>query len=147
MINIDIIEDALKEKGYKLTKQRKSILEVLIENKGNLLSVEGIYEKTKIKYPQTNLSTVYRNLEILELIDLVHKTSINGSSASYEIACSNCHHHHLICKNCGKTKTIDYCPVEDIKSKVNNSGFTVTDHKLEIYGYCSSCSKKKSEDS
>ncbi|QGU93775.1 transcriptional repressor [Clostridium bovifaecis] len=143
MINIDKVEDALKKKGYKLTKQRKSIIEVLIENTGKFLSVEDIYTECKVKYPKTNLSTVYRNMEILEDIDLVHKTSINGSSSSYEITCNECHHHHLICKNCGKTETIDYCPVDDITSKINNNGFTVTDHKLEIYGYCNSCNKKK----
>lgn len=145
MNNIDKIEDALKEKGYKLTKQRKSILEVLIENTGKFLSVEEIYLKSKDKYPKTNLSTVYRNMEVLEAIDIVHKTSINGSSSSYEIACNNHHHHHVICKNCGKTETINFCPMKDMVSKFNNSGFTVTDHKLELYGYCNSCSNK-SED-
>lgn len=143
MVDIDKVEAALKEKGYKLTKQRKSIIEVLIENTGKLLSVEDIYAKCKLKYPMTNLSTVYRNMEIFELINLVHKTSIDGSSASYEITCNELHHHHLICKNCGKTETIDYCPLNEITSKINDNGFVVTDHKLEIYGYCSACSKKK----
>lgn len=139
---IDRIEEALKEKGYKLTKQRKSIIEVLIENTGKFLSVEDIYLKSKNKYPQTNLSTVYRNMEVLEAIDIVHKTSINGSSSSYEITCSDHHHHHIICKNCGKTEAINFCPIKELSSKVNSNGFTVTDHKLELYGYCHSCTKK-----
>jgi Fe2+ or Zn2+ uptake regulation protein len=146
MTNMDKIEDALKEKGYKLTKQRKSIIEVLIENTGKFLSVEEIYLKSKDKYQRTNLSTIYRNMEVLEAIDIVHKTSINGSSSSYEITCNDHHHHHVICKNCGKTETIDFCPLKEIASKVNNSGFTVTDHKLELYGYCNNCDKKPEED-
>ncbi|KYH27983.1 MULTISPECIES: Fur family transcriptional regulator [Clostridium] len=141
MINIDEIEEALKKKGYKLTRQRKSILEVLIENSGKLISVEDIYIQCKKKYSKTNLSTVYRNLEILKDIGMLHKTNFNGSSSSYEITYNQCHHHHLICKNCGKTETIDYCPLEAITPKINNNGFTVTDHRLEIYGYCSNCSK------
>jgi Fe2+/Zn2+ uptake regulation proteins len=146
MTNMDKIEYALKEKGYKLTKQRKSILEVLVENSGKFLSVEEIYLRSKNKYEKTNLSTVYRNMEVLEAIDIVHKTSINGSSSSYEFTCSDHHHHHVICKNCGKTETIDFCPLKEFASKVNNSGFTVTDHKLELYGYCNNCSKKTEED-
>ncbi|MGY0373867.1 Fur family transcriptional regulator [Clostridium sp. JNZ J1-5] len=142
MINIDKFEESLKDKGYKLTKQRKSIIEVLMESRGQFLSVEDIYLKCKEKYPKTNLSTVYRNLEILEFINLVHRTSINGSSSSYEIICNDCHHHHVICKNCGKTETIDFCPLQDIESKINEDGFVVTDHKLELYGYCKSCTKK-----
>lgn len=145
MTNIDKIEDTLKEKGYKLTKQRKSIIEVLIENPGKFLSVEEIYLKSKDKYPKTNLSTIYRNMEVLEAINIVHKTSINGSSSSYEIAYNDDHHHHLICKSCGKTETIDFCPLKEIASRVPNNSFTVTDHKLELYGYCNNCDKKMEE--
>ena len=142
MIKIDEIEESLKNKGYKLTKQRNSIIEVLIENIGKFLSVEDIYLKCKDKYPKTNLSTVYRNLEILEDINLVHKTNITGASASYEIVCNDCHHHHVICKTCGKTEVIDFCPIQEFTSKVAEDGFLVTDHKIELYGYCKNCTKK-----
>lgn len=143
MINSDLIKSRFKSCGYKLTNQRKAILDVLIENEGRFLSVEEICQKSKKKHPQTNLTTIYRNMDILEEIGIVHKTTLSGSnSLIYEIICSDKHHHHIICKGCGKTNIIDTCPFEDIKRLVSEEDFIITEHKIELYGYCKECMKK-----
>lgn len=142
MIDLESVEKILKDMNLKLTKQRKAIIEVLLENEGSLLSAEQIYEKNKDKCPDTNLSTVYRNLEILENAKIVHRTNINGNTSCYELVCGSLHHHYLICKECGKTETIDFCPFENLKPVLGDD-FMVTDHKIELYGYCKNCRKKK----
>ncbi|TDT57263.1 Fur family zinc uptake regulator [Fonticella tunisiensis] len=142
MVNINSAEKIFKEKGFKLTNQRKAIIEVLLEHRDQFLSVEEIFLKSKEKYPQTNLSTIYRNLEMMEKTDIVHKTTVNGTSSYYQLICDECHHHHVICKNCGKTGVIDFCPMDSISSIISNSDFIVTDHKIELYGYCKNCAKK-----
>ncbi|TCO78713.1 Fur family transcriptional regulator [Marinisporobacter balticus] len=136
------IEQKLKDHGYKLTLQRKTILEVLLKNKNHFLSAEEIYLQTKEKYAQTNFSTIYRNLEILENIEMIHKINIHGATSQYEFISHNSHHHHIICKGCGKTELIDFCPLEEILDKLNHPDFTFTDHKFELYGYCTSCKEK-----
>lgn len=143
MTGIDLVESKLKENGYKLTNQRRAIIEVLFENMGHFLSAEEIYTKTREKFSQTNFSTVYRNLEILEKSEILHKTSIKDGASIYELTCSEHHHHHIICKECGKTEIIDFCPLEQIKSQLNNKDFTLIEHKFELYGYCKNCGKKK----
>lgn len=142
MLSIGDIENKLKEKGYKLTNQRKAIIEVFLENKSTLLSADEIYEKTIIKYPGTNFSTVYRNLDIFIISGIIHKLNLNGNSASFELVDEVSHHHLMICKDCGKTEAIDFCPFEDLKIKLKNQNFTLTDHKFELYGYCIKCDKK-----
>lgn len=143
MIDVLKIEDLFKEKGFKLTNQRKAIIEVLLENPHRFLTVDEIYQKSKEKYPQTNLSTIYRNLEMLEGADIVHRTIVNGNNACYELICDDCHHHHVICKSCGKTGVIEFCPIDDIKSIISDEDFVITDHKIEVYGYCKKCAHKK----
>lgn len=143
MTGIDLVESKLKENGYKLTNQRRAIIEVLFENVGHFLSAEEIYTKTREKFNQTNFSTVYRNLEILEKSGILHKTSIKDGASIYELTCNEHHHHHLICKECGKTEIIDFCPLEQVKSQLNNKDFTLIEHKFELYGYCKNCGKKK----
>ncbi|MBB6216795.1 Fe2+ or Zn2+ uptake regulation protein [Anaerosolibacter carboniphilus] len=139
MMNRTFIEDKLKEHGYKLTNQRKAIIDVLVEHQGHFLSAEEIYSKSKDKYAQTNFSTIYRNLEILVNTHIIHKTQIKDGTFSYELVCSEAHHHHLICKGCGKTENIDFCPIEDLQKKLGSKNFTLTDHKFELYGYCQKC--------
>lgn len=142
MISMDFIKEKFKKSGYKLTNQRKAVIEVLIENEHQFLSAEDIFIKSKEKCSQTDLSTIYRNLDVLENIGIIHRTNMDMGSSLYQITCSSGHHHHIICKICGKTGVIDFCPIDDIKSSITLNDFTVTDHKIELYGYCKNCSIK-----
>jgi Fe2+ or Zn2+ uptake regulation protein len=139
MLDINYIENKLKDSGYKLTNQRKAIIEVLFEHKGQFITAEEIYKKTQEKHPDTNFSTVYRNLIILENTGIIHNTRIDSEPSVYEIIDSSSHHHHIICKGCGRTESIDFCPLKEINAKLNNKDFTLTDHKFELYGYCREC--------
>lgn len=142
-MNLSEVKENLKNQGYKLTNQRQAILDVLMNYKGHVLSAEQIYEKTKEKYPRTNFSTIYRNLEILENANLIHKTNMNGEASKYELICNEEHHHHVICKDCGKSEIIDFCPLKDISSEFKNKDFVLTDHRFELFGYCKECVKRR----
>ncbi|MBS4536346.1 transcriptional repressor [Clostridium sp. D2Q-14] len=139
MPNKEDIIKTLKEKGHRCTNQREAILDVLINNKSHFISAEDIYIKTKKIYPKTNFSTVYRTLELLDRLEIIHSTTTDGKKTIYEIICKDSHHHHIICKNCGKTKVVDFCPYTNIKENLAKEGFKLTDHKFELYGYCENC--------
>lgn len=142
MSGIEVVEKKLKDNGYKLTNQRRAIIEVLFEHKGRFLTAEEIFVKSKQKLPETNFSTIYRNLNMLESTGIIHTTKIDSGASVYELINNAHHHHHIICKNCGRTEVVDFCPLEELLSKVNNPNFTLTDHKFELYGYCKDCNKK-----
>ena len=142
MISKDILQNKLKDKGFKVTEQRLAIIDVLLEHKNHFINAEEIYKKVSANLPKTNFSTIYRNLEIFEEIDIIHKTTLSGVTAIYELICNDEHHHHIICKNCGKTEIIDFCPFDHIKSQLNKKSFLLTGHKFELYGYCDKCLKK-----
>lgn len=141
-MDIKYIENKLKEKGYKLTNQRKAIIEVFFDNKSTLLTADEIYEKTILKFSGTNFSTVYRNLDVFIISEIIQKINLTGSSSSYELIDEPSHHHLMICKDCGKTETIEFCPFEEVRKKLIDQNFTLTDHKFELYGYCGKCDKK-----
>lgn len=146
MSDIELIQRKLKDKGYKLTNQRKAIIEVLFEHKEHFLTAEDIYIKSIEKLPDTNFSTIYRNLSMLEDAGIIHNTQIDGSASVYGLISNMNHHHHIICKNCGKTEAIDFCPLEEMWSRIDNKSFTLTGHKLELYGLCMDCEKKRKKD-
>jgi Fe2+ or Zn2+ uptake regulation protein len=145
MPDMEHIGRILRDNGYKVTNQRKAIIEVLLENRDHFLSAQDIYIKSREKYPDTNFSTVYRNLDILESTGILHNTKINGDVCMYEIVCSDTHHHHIICTRCGKTETIDFCPFEEINRRLEGDSFTLTGHKFELYGYCRDCRDGKNK--
>ncbi|MDD2574576.1 MAG: Fur family transcriptional regulator [Firmicutes bacterium] len=142
VIDKSIIEEKLKANNYKMTPQRRAIIEALLEHRGRFIAAGEIHLKTLSRHRGTDFSTVYRNLEILEKMGIIHKTSIRGGAAIYELVCDYSHHHHIICKECGKTAIINACPMEHLIENIEDKGFTVTDHKFELYGYCSKCYKK-----
>lgn len=135
--------EMLKSNGYKVTEQRKAILKVLSINSKNLISVEQLLNEAKELNAKTNISTVYRNLEILEKTNQLYRFVTENGVALYKLACQDAHHHHIICKKCGNTEVIDYCPMDTLKLLSSAKNFELTDHKIELYGYCNKCKSNK----
>lgn len=131
--------DKVKAQGYKITEQRKAILEILTKNNNKLISVETILTEVKKIYSKTNITTIYRNLEILQTHNIIRKVMTDNGMALYQLTCTDAHHHHLVCKECGKTQVIDYCPMHTLTEITRDKDFTLTNHVLELYGYCKDC--------
>ena len=139
-MNYEDLVCALKKNNYKITPQRKAIIQTLIENKSNLITTQALYSSSKELYPKTNRSTVYRNSDIFKKLNLIYKVA-DGENALYKLNCNyKGHHHHLICKNCGKTEAIDFCPIETLQQLSKEKEFNLEEHKLELYGTCKQCS-------
>ncbi len=98
---VESLKEQLKEKGYKLTTQRRIILDVILENQGKHLSPEEIYEKVRGKFPEIGLATVYRTLQLFEELNIIYKLNFNDGCSRYELNTNNGdhQHHHLICLN------------------------------------------------
>lgn len=139
--NFDLIKQKLKDRDFKLTPQRRCILDIIIENKGKHLSTEEIYEMVKIKCPEIGLATVYRTMQIFEGIDLVYKHNFDDGRSRYELNNDEDHqHHHLICKKCGNVIEVEEDLLEQLEKQVEtNYGFCITNHNLKFMGYCKNC--------
>jgi len=141
-VNVDSIKEKLKEEGYKLTTQRRAILDAIIENKGSHLSPEEIYDIVKLKYPEIGLATVYRTLQLLEQLDIVCKLNFDDGCNRYELNSdsSDHHHHHLICLDCGKVIEVKLDLLENLEHEIEREGkFKIMDHNVKFFGYCSEC--------
>lgn len=131
----------LKAKGLKVTKHRSSILEVM-ENNNSPITADEIYYKLKQNNISINLSSVYKILETLVSSNLIIKCILSDNNKTlYEINDFQ-HKHHLICNNCKKVFPINNCPLSNYEKLLESSmDFEITNHKLEIYGYCKDCKK------
>ncbi len=135
------IVKTLVESGLKKTKYRVNIIDILQKSK-QLLSAQDIYEILNNNKIKVNLSTVYRTLEKLTENKIINKIEIEQENKSlYEFNRQE-HHHFLICKNCNKIEPIYNCPLHDYEDTLQKqTGFQITGHKIEFYGYCKKCQK------
>lgn len=135
---------AEKLKGLRASKNRDDVI-CILQNSSTPVSVEDIYEKIKNQNNKISLSTVYRIIEKLVNLGIVHKvTTLDDNKALYEIIKdSHTHHHYMICVKCKKMIPIDDCPVKELEKIIaDKTGFNITSHKFELYGECENCARK-----
>ncbi|MFW6028631.1 MAG: Fur family transcriptional regulator [Halanaerobiales bacterium] len=136
------LKELLKEKGLKLTTQRRSILGVIQKHKGEHLTAEDIYELVKKECPEIGLATVYRTVQLLQELNLIQKLNLDDGYIRYEIGKNQYehNHHHLICTKCGKVFEVEDDLLDSLEAKIKDKfNFDVTNHKVKIYGLCEKC--------
>ncbi len=136
----------LKKRGYKITSQRKVVLEAMLANREKHLTVEELYYIVKDEHPEIGLATVYRNIQLLNELKIVEKLNLDDGYIRYELADEDdAHrHHHLICEQCGSVIEV----TEDLMDTLERSfletyGFLVHDHQAKFFGVCRVCRQKK----
>lgn len=134
------VEKLLKKQQLKVTPQRRAIIDVL-QSTNAVLSAQEIFSEVIKTLPGINFSTIYRNLDVLLARGIICRITPESGAVVYELRREEGHHHHVICKKCGASIPLDYCPMEDIKKELGKRGFTPTEHRFEIYGYCDQCNK------
>ncbi|TJX16314.1 transcriptional repressor [Tissierella creatinini] len=152
MVNIiSQYECILQKEGYKLTNQRKVILNAMYENRHEHLSSEDLHHIISKENPELGIATVYRTLQLFERLNIVYKINFGDGLGRYELNLGeeNHHHHHLICLECGKVREVKLDLLESLEGEIEKEGnFKIIDHNVKFYGYCDECQKeeKKSED-
>lgn len=124
--------------GLKKTKTREQVLSVL---QGQKCPMSAMEISANIDGGQNAvwLSTVYRVLEQFVKSGVVTKlTVMNSDTAVYEL--NRFHHkHYAVCMGCHKIIPMDNCPMETFTPRVQDRGFQVVGHNVEVYGYCTAC--------
>lgn len=131
----------LKEKGLKLTPQRRLIVDA-IHDVDTHLTAEEIIAHVQARMPEVHKSTIYRTLELLENYGCVFKSELGEHSVYHHVE-ERHHHHHLVCSNCGKTIECDENFFTNLeKSLADKYGFGVDFKHLVMSGLCEKCKNK-----
>lgn len=151
MINSELVFDytmlkeQLKSKGYKLTPQRRSIVDIIIEKEGEHLTAEEIYDYVKERCPEIGLATVYRTVQMLEELGIVGRLDLNDGCSRYELLHSDeqHRHHHLVCNSCNKVIEVQDDLLDELEQEVEkNYKFKILDHCVKFFGLCKECQEK-----
>lgn len=140
--------EILKEGGYKITNQRKVVLETLYTHRKAHLTVDEVYQYVRETNPEVGLATVYRNIQILNRLGIIEKISFDDRDVRYEIFYEDIplHHYHLICKQCGAVDEIELDFIDHYKEKIKSTiNFDAIDAQIKIYGICGECIAKNGQ--
>lgn len=145
-MNAAQFKEKLKQKGCKLTLQRRSVLDVLIKHCNEHLSTEEIYDFVKENYPEIGLATVYRTVQLFEEMGIVDRLNFDDGCSRFELSSEDTvhHHHHLICESCNKVFEVENDLLEEIEKEIERKyKFTIHDHNVMFYGICKDCEQKE----
>ena len=140
--------ESLKHHGVRLTRQRQILLD-LIDNSGEHLDAERLFQLAKLKDPKLNRVTVYRTLKMLkesglvDELDLMHQA---GDQHFYETRLKQ-EHAHIICLRCGRVEEFFGEPLQKLRRQVESHfGFQIMLARTEIGGYCAHCQALRAQE-
>jgi Fur family transcriptional regulator, ferric uptake regulator len=120
------------------TRQRLAVVAAL-ETCDDFRSAQEIHDLLVNSGESVGLATVYRTLQALTEGDEVDALRSEDGETVYR-RCSRSHHHHLVCRSCGRTVEVEAPEMESWSTRIAaEHGFRETNHHLEIFGTCSSC--------
>lgn len=128
-------------KGLKSTRQRDIILESFLSSDRHL-SIEELYLQLREKHPGIGYATVYRTLKLFAESGIAREIHFGDGQTRYEHLAHGEHHDHLVCTRCGAIVEFENEAIEKLQAEVaSQHGFTILNHKLELYGICATCSR------
>ncbi len=132
--------DTLKQTGVRITPQRHAILEFLVESMTHP-TADDIYKALEGKFPNMSVATVYNNLRVFREVGLVKELTYGDTSSRFDFVTTE--HYHVICEACGKIVDFHYPGLDEVEQLASHvTGFSISHHRMEVYGTCSDCQHK-----
>ena len=121
------------------TKQRSAV-SALLDEADSFLSAQDLHARLRDRGEAVGLATVYRALQALVEDGDVDVLRTDDGESIYR-RCSTGHHHHLVCRRCGRTVEVEGPTVETWARRVGSEhGFSSVEHVVEVFGVCAPCS-------
>lgn len=123
-------------KQTRKTKQREAVLQMLSEKPQSAQELYSLLQQRDVKI---DLASVYRSLEYFVNEGCAAIVDFGDGTKRYEKHIRGHHHHHIVCKQCGKVEDISIDEKKLLNEIITKTTFRVEDHQLEFFGTCKNC--------
>jgi Fur family transcriptional regulator, ferric uptake regulator len=125
----------------RLTRQQAAVADAL-GSADDFTSAQDLHARLRTEGHKVGLATVYRALQTLADQGDVDVLRTDDGESVYRRCSTGAHHHHLVCRSCGRTVEVEGPTVERWADAVSaQHGFRDVTHTLEIFGTCSDCAR------
>jgi Fur family ferric uptake transcriptional regulator len=133
--------DSLSVAGYRRGGARSAVVE-LLGRQNCCLSAQEIFDGLRRARRPVGIASVYRALEVLVDLRLVKRVDAGDGLSRFEPApVDGDHHHHLVCRDCGKVEAFTDPRLERaIDRLAGGLGYSVDEHEVVLTGACADCS-------
>ncbi len=130
----------LGDAGYRRGGARTAVVEALSAHECAVSALE-LDGELRARDPAPGRASVYRALEALEELGLVRRIEVSRGTAAYErVKPSGHHHHHAICRRCGRMETFEDGELESAIDRVSQGmSFDISEHDVVLRGLCERC--------
>ena len=123
--------------GYRLTPQRQLVLQAV--DKLGHATPDEILAEVQQHASAVNVSTVYRNLEVLEELGLVRHAHLSDRAPTYHSVTDH-EHFHIVCRNCQRVVSVDPHMLDQLAADLREQhGFVIDVGHLTVFGACEEC--------
>jgi Fur family transcriptional regulator, ferric uptake regulator len=138
---VDHAAAQLADAGYQKGAARTAVIDCL-GRQACAVSAQEIEQELRNAGADVGRASIYRTLEQLERLGLIHRLDLGTGVATFEAAeASGEHHHHLLCDRCGRVVPFHDAKLERAISDVTRrSNFHVSAHDVTLHGLCPRCS-------
>jgi Fur family transcriptional regulator, ferric uptake regulator len=132
--------ETLNRAGYRRGGARRAVVDLLGRQRC-CLSAQEIFDGLRKARRPVGIASVYRALDALVELRLVKRVDAGDGIARYEPApASGEHHHHVVCRDCGKVEAFADPQLERVIDRVSGGlGYSVDEHEVVLIGACADC--------
>lgn len=124
--------------------RQKTAVNAALDELQDFVSAQELFALLKERGEQVSLATVYRILQQQQRDGLVDVLNPDDGESLFRRCAARTHHHHLVCRQCGRAVEIEAPAVEQWTTTVaGEHGFSEVEHTVEIYGICPDCSRSR----
>jgi len=137
-IDADSIAAALRDRGLRLTRQRRAVLETVLATPSTMSPVQ-VFDAARVRCPELGLTTVYRTLEVLSELGALRRVHGPDHCDGF-VPVGAAHGHVVVCSSCGRAREFTDCDVHEVVAAAGRqTGYLITDHFLQLSGVCPAC--------
>ncbi len=129
---------ALGDAGYRLTAPRRTVA-TLIADRGGHFTAADLVADARARRMGIGRATIFRAVDLFVDMGLLERIDLPSGEHAY-VRCQVEHHHHLVCSACGRSTDVEDEGLAAVVDGIaGGTGWSIDDHRLELYGRCPSC--------
>ncbi len=133
--------EKLRTNGLRAGGARDEVLD-LLSRQDCCLTAQQIHDALRDNDRRVGLASVYRALDLLTSLGLVHRVDVDGTAAFEPADPAGAHHHHLVCSRCGRVDAFEDPALEQAIERLSaRVGYAVQEHDVVLRGACASCAE------